>query len=63
MVKSRSDVMVVKSQKDLDYILVYPKALLPQHLVIDFEGADFKGRNHYMPVVQGRDNEYVLKTS
>lgn len=55
--------MVVKSQKDLDYILVYPKALLPQHLVIDFEGADFKGRNHYMPVVQGRDNEYVLKTS
>lgn len=63
MVKSRSDIMVVKSQKDLDYVLVYPKALLPQHLVIDFEGADFKDCTHYMPVTQGRANEYVLKTS
>lgn len=55
--------MVVKTQKDLDYILVYPKALLPQHLVIEFENADFKGRDHYEPVLQGRDGEYVLKTS
>lgn len=60
---TRSDDMIVKSQRELDYVLIYPTSLLPSRLRVDFDNPDFKGRSMYSPVPEGMQGEYVLSTA
>lgn len=57
--------MVVTDQETLDKllmtVLITPKCFRPEKIFIAFKPYDLKGSTLYVPVVEGRDGEMILR--